>query len=136
MLGTSFRNDKQRRFLTCADAVQQMIIRCNRDYPSLLLRLNKEGEWIQNNGAEINPHLIYKVACQKPSFDWSLFKPEYKWSITDGMGVTYVVDFELDVRSVNWDRVKRKGSVVNGLRCYQPGDCDWMDSLIIRPENT
>jgi hypothetical protein len=80
---------------------------------------------------------VYRVKPQpltKPTIDWSHVAPEYKWLARDfnGGGFLYEVKPERGHDFAIWSAYCGFAST-KGFASYQPGTCDWNDSLVERP---
>lgn len=79
----------------------------------------------------------YRVKpVSKPSINWDHVHPDYNWMATDADGSTYLYKEEpfLMVRDARWTM---GGDWENATIFVSliPGDCDWKESLVQRPEN-
>lgn len=68
----------------------------------------------------------------KPSVDWSVIKPEYRWLARDEDGCAWV--FIDKPKSIGFWTGELDFREVSFLASYTPGTCDWQDSLVERPE--
>jgi hypothetical protein len=71
----------------------------------------------------------------KPSIDWTQVTPNFKWLAQDGYGSAYLYENQPESGHAMW---KTPGEIheVRAFVSYDPGDCDWRDSLIQRPEGS
>jgi len=75
-----------------------------------------------------------KIAT-KPSINWDHVHPDYKWLARDKDGGPFFYTKRPSCGRGTWHRPS--GSGMNGadtFASYTPGDCDWKDSLVERPE--
>lgn len=79
---------------------------------------------------------VYRVIPTKPSIDWSAVHPDYKWLARDldGEGYLYAAEPKLNGRKTYWENVVWDQVSAKILTSYNPGTCDWKDSLVQRPE--
>lgn len=96
-----------------------------------------DGAQIENNHGTVNypawnRGYTYRVAVTKPSIDWSHVAPQFKWMATDEDGVTCLFSEKPVAVGDNW-----MGDVfvdAMAFASFVPGNCDWKDSLVKRPE--
>lgn len=75
----------------------------------------------------------YQIAPKtQPSIDWSHVSEEYKWMATDFNGATFLYFEEPGVYGSGWDGFTHTDA--RTFASFQPGTCDWTDSLVQRPE--
>jgi hypothetical protein len=95
------------------------------------------GDWVEDVNFTGLPAKTYRVKPQpltKPTIDWSHVAPEYKWLARDfnGGGYLYEVKPERSHDFAIWSAYCGFAST-KGFASYQPGTCDWGDSLVERP---
>lgn len=81
--------------------------------------------------------VTYRVKpASKPSINWEHVHPDYKWLATDADGETYLYKEEPSLMArgdgawpAGWD-----WGDATIFASFTPGDCDWKDSLVQRPE--
>ena len=80
--------------------------------------------------------IVQDESAAKPSINWSHVKDKYKWLAVNANGGADVFENEpkVDAVAAYWYNPKGGCNKVNGLASYEPGTCDWCDSLVKRPE--
>lgn len=83
-----------------------------------------------------DPDTVYRVTPQgiKPSVDWSVLKPEFKWLAVDEDGKGWAYITKPVVYETSWYFDKGVAFCVNGLASFDKGTCNWDKSLIQRPK--
>jgi len=78
----------------------------------------------------------YRVKpVSKPSINWDHVHPDYKWLATDADGTTFLYKEE-PIAGVGQWRGQSWGFVrADTFASFIPGDCDWKESLVQRPES-
>jgi|SRR5690606_35352231 len=73
----------------------------------------------------------------KPSINWDHVHPDYKWLATDADGRTFLYKEEPTQRRSSWllDVEDEYCVKAEGFASFIPGDCDWKESLVQRPES-
>src|SRR5690606_26968915 len=74
----------------------------------------------------------------KPSINWVHVHPDYKWLATDADGATYLYKEEPTAGDYKWWSSAHRwgcGRVADIFESFIPGDCDWKESLVQRPES-
>ena len=108
-----------------------------------------EGKKIQysNNGRDWeivdNPswdweYSEYRVKpVSKPSINWDHVHPDYKYLFTESDGSSYIVASEPIRSGVCWLIDIEDDAYVTPeiFASFIPGDCDWKESLVQRPES-
>ena len=67
----------------------------------------------------------------KPSIDWSHVAPQFRYLARDNGGAVYVYVNRPEQKCDYW-AAQADMADAYGFASYQPGDCDWDDSLIDR----
>lgn len=82
----------------------------------------------------------YRVKpVSKPSINWDHVHPDYKWLFTDSDGSSYLVASEPTLSRTCWlidiEDEDEYYATPKVFASFIPGDCDWKESLVQRPEN-
>lgn len=86
----------------------------------------------QPNWNAVTRYRIAPMPVTKPSIDWSCVAPEFKFLARDKHGSAYIYVIRPKLGDAIW---LNKGTCghATAFASYQPGDCDWKDSLVERP---
>jgi hypothetical protein len=80
--------------------------------------------------------IVYRVKpVSKPSINWGHVHPDYKWLFTDYDGSSYIVASEPTLSSAYWFIEDADYVTPEIFASFIPGDCDWKESLVQRPES-
>lgn len=75
---------------------------------------------------------VYRIVETKPSWDWSHVTPEINYLVRasdgEGLGLTSRPD-PVD----RWWRIRGNSIRARYIASYDPGTCEWQDSLVVRP---
>ena len=73
----------------------------------------------------------------KPSINWDHVHPDYKYLFTDSDGSSYLVASEPTHSRTCWliDIEDEDYITPEMFASFIPGDCDWKESLVQRPES-
>lgn len=78
--------------------------------------------------------LDYRVKETKPSADWSQVSDEFNALATDHSGSSHFYDGAPAMCATMWGGGKStKFALATAAASFQPGNCDWKDSLVLRP---
>jgi len=88
--------------------------------------------WFTKFGGKLNPSTTYRLALTSPSADWSHVHPDYNWLARDQDDEGYFHEREPDQLSCGWSAGPTY-SPAAVFTSYNPGTCDWKDSLVQRP---
>ena len=92
-----------------------------------------DGRFHNQGNITLFPHPVEVIkAIAKPSIDWSHVSPEYNYLIQDSDGEGYLCgEKPLRVKS-GWS-AETPYIRATAFTSYEPGTCDWRDSLVKRP---
>jgi len=101
---------------------------------------NAAGRWI-----DVDPPIWdwasggeYRVKpVSKPSINWDHVHPDYKYLLTDSDGSSYLVASKPTQSRTCWFIDIEDDAYVTPeiFASFVPGDCDWKESLVQRPES-
>ena len=77
----------------------------------------------------------YRVKpVSKPSINWDHVHPDYNWMATDADGEAFLYKKEPTAGHHRWEDGQHwvEACIFNS---FIPGDCDWEESLVQRPES-
>jgi hypothetical protein len=80
----------------------------------------------------------YRVKpVSKPSINWDHVHPDYKYLFTESDGSSYLVASEPTQSRTRWliDIEDEDYITPEIFASFIPGDCDWKESLVQRPES-
>lgn len=80
---------------------------------------------------------IHRIKLSKPSIDWSQVSDKYNFLTRSKNGHAYLHTIEPKLGCASWyTLLAEEGYSANAdtHQSYTPGNCDWKDSLIQRPE--
>lgn len=82
---------------------------------------------------EVSDYSIYEEPKTKPSINWEHVNKKFKYMATDFNGDTYLYWNLPKCLKGFWES---KGRCINALTftSFNPGTCNWKDSLVVRPE--
>jgi hypothetical protein len=96
-------------------------------------------QWIDIDNPSWEWRLVdYRVKpVSKPSIIWDHVHPDYKYLFTESNGSSYLVASEPTLSSAYWliDAEDEYYVKAEGFASFIPGDCDWKESLVQRPES-
>lgn len=75
----------------------------------------------------------YRVMEIKPSINWDHVSPEWKWMATDKAGHTYLFNDLPPQGKTGWWGPRINCTIASSFASFNPGNCDWKDSLVERP---
>lgn len=76
----------------------------------------------------------YAKKGTKPSIDWSHVHSDFKALARAADGVGYIYTARPEPESFSWRNAGDEVITANYFASYDPGTCDWKDSLVERPE--
>lgn len=103
-------------------------IQCNSGFGWVVVE-NPSWDWMS---------MDYRVKpVSKPSINWDHVRPDYKYLFTDSDGGSYIVKSEPTLSRTCWlaDLEDEYYLKAEGFASFIPGDCDWKESLVRRPES-
>ena len=93
-----------------------------------------DGKYHNEGNVTLYPHPIEIVkATIKPSIDWSHVSSEYNYLAQDANGDGYLCGKNPQRMSTTWG-METPYIRATAFTSYEPGTCDWCDSLVKRPE--
>lgn len=76
----------------------------------------------------------YRVAKTKPSINWDHVHPDYIAISTDRNMLSFAYKKRPHVEGSMWSYISETShSGVCSYASFKPGNCDWKDSLVMRP---
>ncbi len=81
----------------------------------------------------------YRVKPRKPSIDWDHVTPVFKWIAVDRIGAALIFISKPELTTDGFgnymDWFSENGSFsAKAFASFDPGNCDWKDSLVERPK--
>jgi|SRR5690554_4978282 len=111
------------------------------DGKSVEFRWKDEHEWRELKGRVAGWDWVsieYRIKeSTKPSINWDHVHPDYKYLFTDDDGSSYLVASKPTQSKTCWliDVDDEHCVKAEGFASFIPGDCDWKESLVQRPES-
>ena len=94
-----------------------------------------DGKYHYQGVVTLFPHPVEVVkAITKPSIDWSHVSPEYNYLAQDSSGQGYLCGKKPHRMDYAWDMGPSPYIRATTFTSYEPGACDWKDSLVKRPD--
>ena len=94
-----------------------------------------DGKYHHQGVVTLFPHPVEVVkAITKPSIDWSHVSPEYNYLAQDSSGQGYLCGKKPHRMDYAWDMGPSPYIRATTFTSYEPGTCDWKDSLVQRPD--
>ena len=92
-----------------------------------------DGKYYTEGNVTLFPHPVEVVkSVTKPSIDWSHVSPEYNYLAQDSNGKGYLCGKNPSRHTLAW--VMESPYIrATTFTSYEPGGCDWKDSLVERP---
>lgn len=101
--------------------------------------------WVDGAQIELDPRgticdpmwartCVYRVAQTKPSIDWSHVDKQFKWLAADEDDKTYLYSCCPQRTTGQWIGDGTGCGLATTFASFRPGNCDWCDSLVRRPE--
>lgn len=95
------------------------------------------GKWFTRTHKKLlwDDHSKYRIATTKPSIDWSHVAEGFDWLACDSDGKAYLYRRRpaRDINNDFWATDDKDVSRADRFASFNPGDCDWKDSLTCRP---
>ena len=100
---------------------------------SLSVYYTIDGKYHAGGNVTLFPHPVEVVkSVTKPSIDWSHVSPEYNYLAQDSNGKGYLCGKNPSRHTLAW--VMESPYIrATTFTSYEPGGCDWKDSLVERP---
>jgi hypothetical protein len=74
----------------------------------------------------------YRIAIEKPSINWDHVSKKYNYLAIDENGVAYMYAVCPELQIEMWSS-EESFICPDCLASFNPGNCDWKDSLVCRP---
>ena len=92
-----------------------------------------DGKYHNQGVVTLFPHPVEVIkATVKPSIDWSHVSSEYNHLVQDSDGEGYLCSEEPLCVESGWGS-ESSYTLASIFTSYEPGSCDWRDSLVKRP---
>ena len=105
-----------------------------QNYDELHISYTMEGKFHSQGNITLFPHPVEVIkSVTKPSIDWSHVSAEYNYLAQDANGDGYLCGKEPSHHTSAWDMESPYLSATT-FTSYEPGTCDWEDSLVKRPD--
>lgn len=91
-----------------------------------------DGEWFNIDHPSWDDDVVYRLATQKPSIDWSHVSDRFIALATNIHGSSYLYARRPAKNQIEWDCY---GEWIRAecFASFRPGTCRWEDSLVMRP---
>ena len=94
-----------------------------------------DGKYHEAGNVTLFPYPVeITKAVTKPSIDWSHVSPEYNYLAQDSSGQGYLCGKKPHRMDYAWDMGPSPYIRATTFTSYEPGTCDWKDSLVKRPD--
>ena len=101
---------------------------------SLSVYYTSDGKHFAEGNTVLFPYPVEVVkSVTKPSIDWSHVSPEYNYLAQDSNGKGYLSSKEPSCHTYSWS-METPYIRATTFTSYEPGTCNWKDSLVKRPE--
>lgn len=130
-----FKNEELTLFKDLSDANKLLIIN-NLDKVEFFIPYDNH-LWFKKIDSKIDLEGVYRIVSTKPSINWDHVSDIYKYMATDKSGSTYLFD-NIPILSIDhmiWCKSSGRTIGVSGFKSFNPGTCDWRDSLVQRNSN-
>ena len=108
-----------------------------QNYDELHISYTMEGKFHSQGNITLFPYPVEVVKATttttKPSIDWNHVSPEYNYLAQDSNGEGYLCGKSPHRMSFTWS-AETPYIRATAFTSYEPGTCDWKDSLVERPE--
>ena len=123
-----------------AGVVQRIRQQSGVKYPVIVLFNNElnaaytsDGKYSADGNVTLFPYPVeITKATVKPSIDWSHVSSEFNYLIQDSDGAGYLCSKKPARVEGGWN-VESHYICADAFTSYEPGTCDWKDSLVERP---
>lgn len=85
--------------------------------------------WYPNNTYRAKP-----APLTKPSIEWAHVAPRWRWLARDNSGVSWLYESEPNLGGGSYWNSIYQSILATAFFSFNPGTCDWRDSLVQRPE--
>ena len=100
----------------------------------LTINYTADGRFHNQGNIVLFPHPVEVVkSVTKPSIDWSHVSPEYNYLAQDENGDGYLCGKNPHRKNTAWT-MESPYIRATTFTSYEPGGCDWKDSLVKRPD--
>ena len=90
--------------------------------------------WVDDPYPDWKPQNKYRIKPSKPSIDWSHVHPDYNYMAVDSSSDTSFLYTKKPSRNgACWFSGGGDYPDARGFASYKAGNCDWKDSLVVRP---
>ena len=96
----------------------------------------ESGTWYITELPYWRPNSAYRIALRKPSINWSHVAPKYKWLARDKQGKCWLLTQRPFEGKNDWLFCNFETRMEDQFASFDPGTCDWRESLVRRPEVT
>ena len=98
-----------------------------------LVSYTSDGKYHTEGNVTLFPHPVEVIkSAAKPSIDWSHVSSEYNYLIQDSDGEGYLCGEKPSRVKSGWIAESANISA-STFTSYEPGTCDWQESLVKRP---
>ena len=99
----------------------------------LIISYTMEGKFHNQGNITLFPYPVEVIkSLTKPSIDWSHVSSEFNYLIQDSDGAGYLCSKKPARVEGGWN-VESHYICADAFTSYEPGTCDWKDSLVERP---
>ena len=108
-----------------------IIVKFNDDFS---INYTSDGKYCVEGNVTLFPHPVEVIkSVTKPSIDWSHVSSEYNYLVQDSDGEGYLCGEEPSRVKSGWN-ARSPYISATAFTSYEPGTCDWRNSLVKRPE--
>ena len=115
-----------------------VVVVFNRNDDENVVTYTNDGKYHVEGNVTLFPHPVEIVkAIVKPSIDWNHVSPEYNYLAQDENGDGYLCGKNPHRKNTTWNTAWTMESPyirATTFTSYEPGGCDWKDSLVERPD--
>ena len=98
------------------------------------LNYTADGRYCLDSNVTLFPYPVEVVkAATKPSIDWSHVSPDYNYLVQDAHGRGYLCAKKPHRENTAWS-METPYIRAATFTSYEPGACNWKDSLVKRPD--
>ena len=107
-----------------------IIVKFNDD---LSIDYTSDGKYYVEGNITLFPHPVEVIkSVTKPTIDWDHVSPEYNYLAQDSNGKGYLCGKNPHCMAYAWS-MESPYIRANTFTSYEPGTCNWKDSLVKRP---
>ena len=93
-----------------------------------------DGKYHDEGNVTLFPYPVeITKAVTKPSIDWSHVSSEFNYLVQDSDGEGYLCSEKPSRTESGWN-TESSYTLATTFTSYEPGTCDWTDSLVKRPD--